>query len=166
MVLIGVALLAIGGLAAGIARSTAAPTAVPPGFDRQFLGSSIQLGSGWASFVLAVLLLGVMGVCWWNLREWELEADETESPEDTAESDGHLRRGCGIVTATELALVVIGAGAIAAFVGTLLEIQSGVAVWSVDFVAGAGTLAVLVVATTGVLLGRRLVGELLPEPRG
>ncbi len=107
-----------------------------------------------------------MGVCWWNLREWELEADETESAEDTAESDGHLRRGCGIVTATELALVVIGAGAIAAFIGTLLEIQSGVVVWSVDFVAGAGTLAVLVVATTGVLLGRRLVGELLPEPRG
>jgi hypothetical protein len=165
VILIGVGLLAIGGLATGIARSFGAPGAYPPGFDRQFVGASIQFGTTWASFVLAAVLLGLMGVCWWNLNEWEPEADDAQSPEDRAESEGHLRRGCGIIVAIQIALVLTSAASIAALVGAILEYQRPIVAWSIDFSVGAGTLAVLIVATTGVLRGRRLVSQYSSGPR-
>jgi len=161
VILTGVALLAVGGLATGIAHSFAAPSTFPPGFDRQFVGDSVQLGSTWASFVLAAVLLGLMGVCWWNLNEWELDVDQVQSPDDVAETQGHLRRGCAIIVATQVTLVLMSAAAIAALVGAILSYQSGsgVTLWSTYFDTAAGTLAVLIVAATGVLLGRRLVSQ-------
>jgi hypothetical protein len=161
VILCGVVLLGVGGLATGIARSFAAPSTFPSGFDRQFVGDSVQLGSNWASFVLAAVLLGLMGVCWWNLNEWEPEEDQVQSSGEITQTQGHLRRGCVIIVATQATLVLTSAGALAALVGAILAYQSGsgVELWSTYFNVGAGTLAVLIVATTGVLLGRRLVNQ-------
>lgn len=159
VVLVGVGLLALGGMATGIARGFAVPSPYPPGLSRQFVGASIQLGAVWATFLPAALLLGLMGVCWWNLNEWEPDADEVESPDDMVEAEGHLRRGRGIVIATQIALVLTSTAAIAGLVGAILEYQSASQLWPSYFYTGAQTLAVLLVATTGVLLGRRLVSR-------
>ena len=157
VVLAAVGVLALGGLATGIARSTQGGTAGGlPG--RVYVGTSVLFGSLWASFVLAAVLLGLIGLCWWHLGEWEPASEDEESSHGTAEALGHASRTRSIVVWVQVALVVTAAGAISELVGALLETvgSGGAARWAADFNAGANALAVLAMAVTGVVLGRRL----------
>ena len=159
VVLAAVGVLALGGLATGIARSFQGNAISPPGFDRQYVGSSIQFGALWANVVLAAVLLGLMGVCWWNLGEWEPEPDEARSEDGAAEAEGHINRGRNIVIAVQVALGLTSMAAIASLVGAIIGYHSGIVYWAPDFNAGANAVAVLAMAITGVVVGRGLTNR-------
>ncbi len=133
----------------------------PSGFNRQTVGASIEFGSLWATVVLAVVLLGLIGVCWWHLGEWERGPEDDEPTQITAEALGHTLRTRGIVLWVQVMFVITAAGAIAELVGAVMERfgTGGVASWASDFDTGANTLAVLAIAVTGVLFGRHLTSR-------
>ena len=72
VVLVAVGLLALGGLATGLATVWQQRL---PGFNRVLAGRAVGLGGGWANVPLAGVLLGVMGVCWWTQRRWKPRLD-------------------------------------------------------------------------------------------
>jgi len=69
-VLVGVTLLAAGGLGTGIARVEAFGTPFP---GLLVVWEAVQFGAQWAGALTAVALLGVLGVCWWQHRGWTEE---------------------------------------------------------------------------------------------
>ena len=161
VILASVGALALGGLATGIAESLQGPSGAPSGFDRQVVGYSITFGTLWASFVLAAILLGLMGVCWWHLGEWEQESEVDQTPQERAEALGHASRTLNIVIWVQAALVLVAAGAISGLVGAILSTigSGGTPAWAPDLNVEANTLAVLAMAATGVLFGRRLTSR-------
>ena len=63
-VLLAFTALVLGGLVAGILLSTEVSGPVP----RQFIGEAVEFGSSWAEPLLAVALLGVLGLSWWQIE--------------------------------------------------------------------------------------------------
>lgn len=155
-VLVAVGLLVMGGLATGIAAAAGAREAFGPGAGAATAGSSIQLGAVWAEPLLAIVLLGVLGVCWWQVDAWSGALNDT----DPAEVAGHIRRGRQIALWVNAALVLTFAGSAADFAGLLLtnshpgNLTS--LIWSRDIYEAASVLAVAVIVYGGIWAGRRL----------
>jgi len=150
VVLAAVAVLALGGLATGLAMSAAAHV----GYSRLLTGRSVEFGAAWASTVLAaVLLLGVLGLCWWHLGTW---ARRQGHDSHSVVAKLHVARIRGIVTWVEAAFVLTAVASIAQLVGAVMGSTGSVAIWAPDFNVGANMAAVLMIAVTGVVFGRRL----------
>jgi hypothetical protein len=155
-VLAVVGIVAAGGLAAGIGRAVAASDTGFPGSDSQ-VWLAVQIGGQWASPLIAALLLGVFGLCWWQVQAWSEVTDAPEDDDDVADALGHMGRAHRITLAARIAIVVTAAASIAAFVGTLGIYQGAAGPnWTIDLVVGASTVAVLVLLAAALWVGRRL----------
>lgn len=155
-VLVAVGLLVLGGLATGIAAASGASGSIPPGAGVVVAGSSIQTGAAWAEPLLAILLLGVLGLCWWQVDGWSDASEDTES----SEVAGHLRRGRQIAVWVQGALILTLAGSASLFAGMLLVNSYGgnrsSLIWSRDLYQAASLLAVAALVSGGLWIGTRL----------
>lgn len=155
-VVVAVGLLVLGGLATGIAAAAGAPGLLGPGSGAAVAGTSIQDGAEWAGPLLAMVLLGVVGLCWWQVDRWSGAPDDV----DAAEVAGHVLRSQRIARWATGALVLTLAGSIAHFAGYLLANTTvgnhSSFVWSHDIYEAASVLAVAVVASGGIWAAMRL----------
>ncbi|MDA8314648.1 MAG: hypothetical protein M0010_05670 [Actinomycetota bacterium] len=102
------------------------------------------------------MLLGVLGVCWWQVDAWSGALSDADPKEVT----GHIRRGRQIARWVSVALVLTLAGSVALFVGLLLtNSHSGSVpslIWSRDIYEAASVLAVATIVIGGIWAGTRL----------
>lgn len=160
VVLVAFAALALGGLVAGIIFST---SSIGGGFPvtRQFTGEAITYGATWAGPLLAIALLGVVGLGWWQLETWRETGDVVPGQNHDAEVQGRMRRAWRIGVAAQVAMIVTLAGSIAALVGTVMASPVGGAQnWSRFVIEGASLIGVLVVAAGGWKIGRSVTSAL------
>jgi hypothetical protein len=158
-VLVAVAVLMVGGLVAGIVASTTSYGGITP--SGVVAGNAISFGATWAGPLLAIALLGVVGLCWWEFQAWSDASEPDEVRYRVVEVAGHIRRAHRISQWTQVALLLICAGAAALVVGSLLLSTGGGGSansvnWSRTIVEVANLLAVLVVAGVGVWIGRKI----------
>ncbi len=153
--LAGVVVLAAGGLAAGIARLVVESPGPFPG--NQAVWSAIGFGAEWANVFVAVILLGVLGLCWWQLQAWAEVIEDPDDADQLRDAVGHSARALHLASGGEVALGLAVAGSVAGFVG---EIGTGGAspLWVLDLSSGAQMVAVIVIFVTGMLVGRQLQG--------
>ena len=150
VVLIALGALAVGGLVAGIIASSGWSGSFPA--PRYVTGEAITFGAAWAEPLLAIALLGVMGLSWWQLQAWD-DTDGEGSGEDDHKVRGHIRRALRIGLAAGIALVVTVAGSLADLIGTVMAIPgTGALNWSRYVISGASFVGVLVVATGGWII--------------
>ena len=155
-VLLVVAVLALGGLAIGIAGSLKGqlPDNISP------VWTNLEFGAQWANPLVALAVLGVLGVCWWQLQAWAevIEAPDEEDENDRIEALGHMVCARMGVISSLGALGVTALGSIAEFVGLLG--QGGVSqLWPEYVFRGTEMLAVLVVLAIGMMIERGLRGR-------
>jgi hypothetical protein len=142
-ILVSVAILPIGGLATGIARDVATYGQVfPSGLFNQQVWSAVSLGAEWASPFVALILLGVVALCWWQWQGWSEVIEDPERVDEASEALGHLRRAQRTAMWARVVLIVTALGAIAAFVAQV-GVTSGFQA-SLDIFDGVETLAVFV----------------------
>ena len=143
-VLLAFAALVLGGLVAGIILSTEVSGPVP----RQVIGEAIEFGSSWAEPLLAVALLSVVGLNWWQI----------EVRKDTAQDDeiqGRRERAYRIGLAAQAALFLVVAGSIAVLIGEVfLNIVNSAGIWSRYVLSGASLVGVFIITTAGWWIGR------------
>jgi hypothetical protein len=149
-VLVTIAILAAGAVAAGIGQSVDTSP-----FLTTTVWDAIEVSSLWASPVVALLLLGVLGLCWWQLEAWS-EVMDGPDEEDVADGLGHTRRARMMAVWTVVALILTGVGSVAGFAARLGSDIGGDTVWTIDVAAGASMIAVLVVLASAGLVGRQL----------
>jgi hypothetical protein len=154
-VLVAFFLLVVGGLVTAIVTGTAPNE--PPAPGNQFLGTSIQYGTEWAEPLLAVVLLAVLGLCWWQFQTWADVTETTGDDEQAFDAQGRIHRARQITIWTQAALGLTALGSLAFFAGGVLS-TTGLSrvVWSHDFYGGASALAVIVLAGVGLFVGKRL----------
>jgi len=161
-VLGGVGILAMGGLAVGIARIAVIQE---PFANSQYSWNAIEFGAEWANFVVAVIVLGVLGLCWWQLQAWTAVVEDPEEAGQLPDALGHIRRAGQLTRWAEVALGLTLLGSVAGFaasVGTGGTTQ----LWVLDLIAGAQMLAVIVIFVAGIVVGRQLGrGYGLPSSR-
>jgi hypothetical protein len=159
--------LVLGGLATGIAADTAGPQ--PPGIH--LAAEAAASGADWASPVLAAILFGVLGLCWWQFQGWSEvghspgASDEIDQSDEVFEAMGHLRRSQTFTVWAQVALVLTALGSVAGFVGGIVNQDiagSSVLLWSRDFGAGGSMLGTLVLGGAGLLIGQRLRSQYKP----
>lgn len=124
--------------------------------------NAIQFGTTWAEPLLAIILLGVVGLCWWQVEAWseEIGAEAEGGPQAL----GHIRRARRISCWALGGLIITTVGAVAgiiALIGFNVSAHPGQVSWSRVFGAGAGVIADVVVAVAGVLMLKQLM---LPGP--
>lgn len=156
VVLLAVGLLVLGGLASGVAAAWGSSGAFGPGAGEVLAGSSIEIGAEWADPVLAMVLLGVLCLCWWQVDGWSSASDHGD-PVDMADHIVRSREIAGWVSRT---LVLTLAGSVALFVGVVLaNSRAGSAsslIWSRDIYEAASVLAVTTIASGGIWASGRL----------
>lgn len=151
VILVAFGFLVLGGLISGIVASTAT---TPAPTTSQFTGAVITQGAEWADPLLAIALLGVTGICWWQRQAWTLESDPHVSAD--VEILGHLDRARRIGLWTQLALMLTVAGSIASLVGTVMAGLGGSAEgWSRYVFSGTSLVAVIVIAGGGSWISYR-----------
>jgi hypothetical protein len=114
----------------------------------------------WAGIITAVLMLGSLGVCWWQHGVW---LDTAESAPNEARAGIERARRLAVLAMTGLLLAILGS--VASLVGRLDAIQSFgsqtvAAVWIPGIAEILGTVALAIV---GLLIGGRIIG---PRHRG
>jgi len=146
VILVAVGLLVLGGLATGIAAASGGTQPLGTGVE----GSFIQLGALWAEPLLAIVLLGVLGLSWWRVDVWSGAPSETA----LAEVRGHIRRGQHIALWVNGALVLTLAGSMSTFAGLILTDSQtrnlSSLIWSRDIYQAAGVVAVAVILSGGM----------------
>jgi hypothetical protein len=120
--------------------------------------NAISFGASWAEPLLAVIVLGVIGLCWWQVEAWseEIEADA----EEPSGAFGHVRRARQISRWALLSLLVTAIGAVAgliAQVGLNVLGHFGPVTWVRFIGVVASVIAVLIVAVAGLLVVQRLM---------
>jgi hypothetical protein len=151
-VLTAVAFVILGGLGGGIDIAATGPAS-----SLQIVGSYITVGAAWAGPLLAVALLAVAGVAWWQVTGWSDVIDSGGDDADQEEAIGHLVRGYKLTRWNVVALLVTGVGAVAGFVGAVLlghDVPFASGDVSRDILAAGNLLAVLVIITVGLLIAR------------
>jgi hypothetical protein len=91
VVLVATGVLALGELIAAVIFST--QTVGPGPMPGSFTGYAIVAGAGWASPLLAIALLGLAGVTWWQVVAWsdvvtDSDASASEAGATLTEPDG------------------------------------------------------------------------------
>jgi hypothetical protein len=154
VVLLAFGALAIGGLVAGVVASAGQSVA----FQASSLGTgeAINFGAAWAEPLLAVALLGVVGLSWWQTEAWSAAGEGADHDNDDSEALGHIRRARRIGLAAEVALIVTVAGSVADLVGIVMEIPgNGALNWARYIITGASLIGVLAVAAGGWIIGQK-----------
>ena len=157
-VLVAVGMLIVGGLVAGIVASTTSYGGIMP--SEIGTGTAISFGATWAGPLLAIALLGVVGLCWWQVDAWSDASEPDDERGRAVEVVGHIRRAHRISQWTQGALFLVCAGAAALVASSALLSTGGVSANSVNWariiVEVANLLAVLAVAAVGVWIGRKI----------
>lgn len=148
-VLLATLLMVMGGLASGIAYGVSALTA----------STAVQFGAQWAGPVLAMILLGLVGLAWWQYEGWA----DADSDDEAGESEGivHMQRMRRVAFLAEIGLMLTVAGtgsALGGIVASDIDLPFGAPsfTWSRVFLSAAFFLAVTVLAGAGLLIGRKL----------
>ena len=158
-VLLAAGVLMVGGLVAGIVASTTSYGGITP--SGIVAGNAISFGASWSGSLLAIALLGVVGLCWWQFEAWSDVSEPDDERDQVAEVAGHTQRAHRISQWTQAALLLNIAGAAALVVGTLLVSTGGGGsanslAWSRTIVEVANLLAVLVVSGVGAWIGGKI----------
>ncbi|MHB8264219.1 MAG: hypothetical protein ACYDGY_10850 [Acidimicrobiales bacterium] len=158
-VLVAVTVLIVGGLVSGIVASTSTYGPFPA--TQLIAGAVITAGAEWADSLVAVVLLGVIGICWWQSEAWADASEPDDEHDRVLQAYGHVRRANRISVLAQGALFLTCAGAIALLVGGVLQTtgqggNTGSLNWSHCIFQGANLLAVLVVAGAGYWAGRQV----------
>jgi hypothetical protein len=156
-ILVSVALLATGGCVTGIARFVTTTGAAFPGVDTQLTWNAVIFGAQWASPVVAVLLLAVIGLCWWQLQAWAELIEAPDPDDDLADALRHIRRALLIARWALVGVALTAVGAIALFaaqVATSSGLPDGD--WTVEIAATGSFLAAVALLAAAVWAGRRL----------
>ena len=154
VLLASVVALAVGGLAAGVARIVVESEPFP---GNQAVWNAIDLGAQWSNVFVATFLLGVLGLCWWQLQAW---AEVIEDPDDAGQlldAVGHTARALRTTRAGEAALGLVVVGSVAGFVGAVGTAGTS-ELWVLDLSSGAQMVAVVIIGAAGILVGRQLRG--------
>jgi hypothetical protein len=153
-ILVAFLVIVVGGLATGVDVST---TQQAPYIDpMQSIWNAIQFGASWAEPLLAIVLLGVVGLCWWQVEAW---SEEFEASAEDFTALGHMHRARQISHWALGGLIVTATGAIAgltALIGFNIPTHPGQVAWSRVIGAGADTMATVVVLVAGILAVNRL----------
>ena len=155
-ILVSIALLIVGGLATGIARAVSTSGAWP-GPGNQQAWAAIQFGAQWASPVVAVFLLGVLGLCWWQKQGWREVVEGSDGDEELSEAGAHLRRAQRMVVWTRVVLALTALGSIAFFAAEL-GVNEG-SDGTFDIYPGASTVAVVALFAGAVWIDRKLTAN-------
>jgi len=157
-VLVAVGVLMAGGLVAGIVASMPSYGGGTP--SRIAASTAISFGATWAGPLLAITLLGVVGLCWWQAEAWSAVSEPDDERDRMVEAAGHMRRAHRISQWTQGALLLVCAGAAALVVSSALLSTGGVGAnsvsWAPVIVEVANLLAVLAVAGVGAWIGRKV----------
>jgi len=89
-VLVAIGALIVGGVVAGIVASTASDGGLTP--SHIVAGNAISFGAQWAGPVFAIVLLGVVGLCWWQSEAWSDASEPDDEQDRELEVAGHVRR--------------------------------------------------------------------------
>ncbi len=156
-ILVATAILIVAGVVAGFVIGTST--------EQPGTGSIVALATQyatetWAGIITAVLMLGSLGVCWWQQGVW---LDTAESAPNEARARIERARRLAVLAMTGLLLAVLGS--VAGLVGRLDAVQSFgsqtvAAVWVPGIAEILGTVAL---AIAGLLIGGRIIG---PRHRG
>jgi hypothetical protein len=147
-VLLSTLILVLGGLASGLVATV------------QFAGSSdaVDFGAQWADPLLAMILLGLVGLSWWQHTGWMGDSNEIDSGSEVA---AHLARFRKISFWGQLGLLLTVAGS-ASYFGSAVATDIGFSppgpegIWSQAVFAGASFLAVTALAVAGLFIGQKL----------
>lgn len=154
--LVAIAVVIIGAAVAGIAVG-ASQTGTVSGAT-ETVGADMEYAAQWADILVAIVLLALAGLCWWQTQEWTQASSAANPASETGWALDHLRRVRAITVATEVELVVTAVGALAGFVGAILfygSFPSASDNWTRDILPAANFLAVLAVVAAGMLVTRR-----------
>ena len=156
-ILVATAILIVAGVVAGFVIGTST--------EQPGTGSIVALATQyatetWAGIITAVLMLGSVGLCWWQHGVW---LDIAESAPDEARAGIERDRRLAVLAMTGLLLAILGS--IASLVGRLdvlqsFASQSVAAVWVPGIAEILGTVAL---AIAGLVIGGRIIG---PRHRG
>lgn len=159
-VLVGMGVLVVGGLASGIDTAVTAfgaPTAV-------------EFGAEWAEPVLAMILLGVIGLSWWQFQAWA-DADFDDANDET-EATVHMDRFLKIALWAQIGLVLTIAGTASIFgavVSAHLDLPGGVAPpldVAQAILSAATFLTTTVVTAAGLIIGHQLRAQVRTPDEG
>ncbi|HZM57724.1 MAG TPA: hypothetical protein VFC03_22150 [Acidimicrobiales bacterium] len=160
-VLVAIGALIVGGVVAGIVASTASDGGLPS--SHIVAGNAISFGAQWAGPVFAIVLLGVVGLCWWQSEAWSDASEPDDEQDRELEVAGHVRRARQISYWTQVELALVCPGAIALVIGGLLLTAGGLSGnslnWARTIDQVVNLLAVLVIAGGGLWIGRRVGRE-------
>jgi uncharacterized membrane protein (DUF485 family) len=159
-VLVAFFVTVVGGLAMGIDVSVGQQAPYVDQMENTW--NAIQFGASWAEPLLAIILLGVVGLCWWQVEAWSDELDE--DTEEGLAAFGHLRRARQISRWALGALILTATGAVAdliALIGFNIPAHGGQVAWARVIGVGAATVATVVVVVAGLVVVTRLTR---PDP--
>lgn len=149
-VLVGTGVLVLGGLASGIAAAVNVPNAP----------SAVEFGAQWASPALAMILLGVVGLSWWQFQGWS-KADFADTQEEE-EGAARMERFQKISLWAQTGLLVVicaTASFFGAVVAARFDLPGDVGVpvaLSQAILAAAVFVTVTVVGGAGLIIGRQV----------
>ena len=153
-ILAAFAALSVGGLAAGVDSSANGLTPYLDSFGA--IWGAIQAGSAWASAILAAVLLGAVGLSWWQAERWVDDTEESSPDRETAL--GYIARARLLALWVRVALAITAVGAIAqstATIGLFVIDNSQAQITRIIIVSVANTVGVLAIAGAAVLISRR-----------
>jgi hypothetical protein len=155
-VLATTAILIIAGVVSGIVIGT---STAQPGTGSVVALAAQYATEQWAGVFTAFLMLGALGVCWWQHGVWRHESGADEAQRDEATARRERARRLALLALTGLLLATLGS--IASLVGRLDSLQSfgaqtTAAVWVPGIAEILGTVAMTI---AGLLIGSRLMGS-------
>lgn len=147
--MVAVGLVVVSELLSGVLSSLAQ---TGPVATSSTVGTDVELSTQWAEPVLCLVLLVVMGVCWWQVTGWS-EVGEQDAP---GEAQGHIARGLSLARWTAGGLLTLIVGATASFVGAVVAAHSEPLklAWAQGTGRAGNLLAVLAVAVVALVIGR------------
>ena len=155
-ILVAFSMIVVGGVATGTDVSTGRQQ---PFVDQlENIWNAIEFGSSWAGPALAIVLLAVVGLCWWQVEAWSAESPTT--PAEPSRAYDYIRRAQKISLWALASLVITVVGAMAgcvALVASNIPAHPGRVGWSRVIGVGAGLAAVIAVAAAGLLVVIRLM---------
>lgn len=125
VVLIGLGLVAVGGVVGAVLRAPDLPPTVPSSVDWQHIGSVLGSAGAWGTPVFALFAMAVDAVAWWHGQAW---ADERwVAPEGSGADlvDRHVRRAVVLADWAVALLALIAVAGVAALVGQVLIDHTG-----------------------------------------
>jgi hypothetical protein len=148
VVLVAIGVLALGGLVGALIFVNS--DEVLGGFSSQATWNAVGRGASWSGPLITMILLGVMGISWFQARSWAVPAN---AQSDTPAVFTHLHRTVRIAGWTVVGLVLSLLGAVASVASVIGFNWSSISASyfaSLAVPVGASALAVLLLASAGL----------------